>query len=220
MPARYHCGQRERRDLVADSTLSGIDFVEVLDGEAPEGSRQKLLLLRLLQPLAEADTLGVENLRIEGGTRVTGIAVLWAVRLVDVSAAEPAAASDEERALLTGWLSGAADRHHYLAVRVDGEGDFSQYTLRLVTDADDGAPPAGFDVRLAAVPLFFKVECPSDFDCKVDPDCPPERLDEPAIDYLAKDYRSFRRLLLDRMSVLAPGWRERNPADLGIALVE
>jgi hypothetical protein len=42
----------------------------------------------------------------------------------------------------------------------------------------------------------------------------------PAINYLAKDYASFRRLMLDRLAVLLPNWSERNPADLGIALVE
>src|SRR5208283_2290248 len=38
--------------------------------------------------------------------------------------------------------------------------------------------------------------------------------------YLAKDYASFRSLLLDRMSTILPAWTERNPADLGIVLVE
>ena len=41
-----------------------------------------------------------------------------------------------------------------------------------------------------------------------------------AIDYLAKDYASFRRLMLDRLSVLVPDWRERNPADSWSTLVE
>ena len=41
------------------------------------------------------------------------------------------------------------------------------------------------------------------------------RADAPAIDYLAKDYDSFRRLMLDRLSLLAPDWTERTPADLG-----
>ena len=31
-----------------------------------------------------------------------------------------------------------------------------------------------------------------------------------------KDYASFRRLMLDRLAQTMPGWRERNPADLGI----
>ena len=49
----------------------------------------------------------------------------------------------------------------------------------------------------------------SDFDCT-----PPE------INYLAKDYASFRRLMLDHLSQLVPDWREQSPADLGHALVE
>lgn len=40
------------------------------------------------------------------------------------------------------------------------------------------------------------------------------------VDYLAKDYASFRTLMLERMAVLAPSWTERNPADLGVALIE
>ena len=42
----------------------------------------------------------------------------------------------------------------------------------------------------------------------------------PALDYLAKDYASFRQLLLDLVPQLNPRFTERNPADLGIALVE
>jgi hypothetical protein len=40
------------------------------------------------------------------------------------------------------------------------------------------------------------------------------------IDYLAKDFQSFRRLMLDHMAAQAPDWRERHPADIGIVLVE
>ena len=40
------------------------------------------------------------------------------------------------------------------------------------------------------------------------------------IDYLAKDYASFRRLILDQLSLLVPKWKERHVPDLGIAIVE
>ena len=43
---------------------------------------------------------------------------------------------------------------------------------------------------------------------------------EPRLDYLAKDYDSFRRLMLDRMAQLVPGFAERSPADFTVALVE
>lgn len=42
----------------------------------------------------------------------------------------------------------------------------------------------------------------------------------PEIDYLAKDYASFRRLMLDHLALRVPGWTERSEADLGIVLVE
>lgn len=42
----------------------------------------------------------------------------------------------------------------------------------------------------------------------------------PEIDYLAKDYASFRQLMLDHFSLRVPGWSERSEADLGIAITE
>lgn len=38
--------------------------------------------------------------------------------------------------------------------------------------------------------------------------------------YLAKDYASFRQLMLDHMAVAAPDWVERHTADLGVTLIE
>src|SRR5262249_26696973 len=38
--------------------------------------------------------------------------------------------------------------------------------------------------------------------------------------YLAKDYAGFRQLILDRLAVTMPGWKERHVPDIGIALVE
>jgi hypothetical protein len=107
-----------------------------------------------------------------------------------------------------------------LSVQVNTPGDFSTYTLRLVTTSTNLQTPAGFDPQLSEVDFSFKVDCPSDFDCAPEDLCPPEPLSEPEIDYLAKDYASFRRLLLDRLSVLMPDWKERNTADLQVMLVE
>ncbi|MCI0435193.1 MAG: putative baseplate assembly protein, partial [Gemmatimonadetes bacterium] len=105
-------------------------------------------------------------------------------------------------------------------MEVDRAGDFSTYLLRVVSSTAGEDPPPGFDPLLSEVAFSFKAGCPSDFDCRLVRICPPVRLPEPAIDYLAKDYASFRRLLLDRLAVTLPEWRERNVADVGIALVE
>ena len=105
-------------------------------------------------------------------------------------------------------------------VRTDSNGDFSTYTLAVVANLDSNNPPAGFDPKLSSIDFSFKVECPADFDCAQPDACPPELRVRPEIDYLAKDYQGFRRLMLDRLSLLVPSWTERSAADLGVALVE
>jgi Baseplate J-like protein len=181
---QYRCRAENRRALVAESTtVNGIDFLEV----APD---QKSLVVTFLHDFG-LGSLTAENLSVEGGVRISGIAV-----------GTPAAAAN------------------VLTVPVDRSGDFSNYTFRLRRSATDESPPDGFDPQLAEIEFSFKAGCPSDFDCRPVETCPPGPVSEPPIDYLAKDYARFRRLLLDRLSVLLPDWRERSPADLGITVVE
>jgi hypothetical protein len=54
----------------------------------------------------------------------------------------------------------------------------------------------------------------------VDATCVEPQLPTPHLSYLAKDYATLRRLVLDRLSETMPDWKERSAADLGIALVE
>ena len=107
-----------------------------------------------------------------------------------------------------------------LVIRTDSTGDHSTYRLHLVRSPLDDRAPLNFDPQLAEIDFSFKVECPSDFDCAPVHACPPEPHHAPDINYLAKDYASFRRLMLDRMAQLLPDWTERNAADIGVTLVE
>jgi hypothetical protein len=99
-----------------------------------------------------------------------------------------------------------------LRVLVEREGDFSAYVL-------ESTHPSLDPERSQAV-FSFKAACPSEFDCRPRPDCPPPLRDEPALDYLAKDYQSFRRLMVDLVAERNPGWQERLPADLGMTVLE
>ena len=208
----FHCCDELRRNAVAaHPTLNGIDFLEVLDGAAPAGSPpQRTLLVRLLKEVPAG--LAPEQVRIEGGERVRAIAVDW----VGAADGPPPQASAAEQAFLAAMPEAA----NVLVVRTEREGDFSQYRLRLVRGAGDATPPAGFDPRLAEIEFSFKVECPSDFDCRPVTTCPEEPRPAPVIDYLAKDYPGFRRLVLDRITQLVPGWQEVSAADVGVTLAE
>ncbi len=109
---------------------------------------------------------------------------------------------------------------HVLKVGVKQAGDFSPYTLRLIEAGKPGVPLNGLDPQLASIDFRFHIDCDSDFDCQVVDACPPAVETPPRIDYLAKDYASFRQLMLDRLSLLLPGWQEGSAADLGVTLVE
>jgi hypothetical protein len=102
----------------------------------------------------------------------------------------------------------------HVAVAVARYGDFSTYTLRIDPSL------SGIDPAFASVEFSFKAGCESRFDCRPGHACPPETLPERPIDYMAKDYASFRQALLDLIPTLVPDWEERLEADLGITLVE
>lgn len=107
-----------------------------------------------------------------------------------------------------------------LTVRVDRIGDYSTYTLRLMESGTSATPPEGFDPLLSQIDFSFWAQEIGEFDCQAPEALPEKEPPPPVIDYLAKDYASFRRLMLDRLAVTIPKWQERNPADLGIMLVE
>lgn len=209
----YTCCDENRRALVeAHPTLNGIDWLEVLDRDAPPGlPRQQTLLIRLLKPVPAG--LTPLNIRIDGGERIRRIGILWAAS----ADAPPPEATPAEAAFFAA-LDGA---DHILVVRTDASGDFSTYRLNLVQDLADDAPLPDFDPRLSAIDFSFKVECPSDFDCKPDDGCPDEPAPDPDLNYLARDYESIRRLVMDRLATSMPDWQgPGSPADIVHTLAE
>lgn len=196
MAIQYICNNPQRKTRIRDTVndLNGIDYLEVFDPpEADSNLRQRKLFVHFIKP-ENLETLVTANIRIEGGSRIKGIKVT----ALTVVSAEP----------------------EVLVVDVDRYGDFSLYQLRIVKGAGDLSSPDWLDPILSFVEFSFKVACPSDFDCRQQVECPPEALAEPEIDYLAKDYASFRQLMLDRLATIIPAWRERNPSDVGMAAVE
>ena len=95
----------------------------------------------------------------------------------------------------------------YLEIHVNKAGDFSNYTISVVNAVNGqptNEPMDGFDPRYSQVCFSFKASCPTDLDCKQPCTCPPPQRTQPDIDYLAKDYESFRQLILDRMALIMP----------------
>ncbi|MEI5007019.1 putative baseplate assembly protein [Streptomyces sp. PmtA] len=198
------CRTDGRRARVRAARLGGVDAVEAGDdgltltvtflGKAPEGLRP-------------------ENVRIDGGRRVTGI-----------EAVEVSVEREEDPEL--------DDR---LFVTLDRTGDSSRYRLSLVDTDPHGRPGTepfpGFDQRYFSAGFVFVPDRPGPFDLADgtgrdaaagdDPyDDLTGRVPAPVVDYTARDHESIRTLVLDRLALTTPGWVERNPADLGTTLVE
>jgi len=222
----YRCCNENRKSAVlGNAALNGIDYLEVLDSGAPPGvPRQQTLLLHCLNPLPSNATFVPGNVVIEGGESITHIAIDWVIAAAAIDGSQP-----PDIAALVPVADALADKSNVLVIRTHEAGDFSTYRLRLVNDASQAATDpfavtevlAGFDPQLAAVGFSFKVECGPNFECApAPPDCGPAETQPPPINYLAKDYGSFRTTILDRMHQLLPGWDGGSEADLGVALAE
>lgn len=213
----FHCCDSLRRDAVAaHATLNGIDYLEIIDHELslPDPLRQRTLLVYCLKPLPPAFTRA--NVRLTGGERVKDIEIEWAAVAAPVPAQLGALTEVDTAAI----IATRPNKASILIVRVAEPGDYSTYTLRFAASATNDALPPNFDPQFGAIDFSFKIDCPSDFDCAPVNLCPEPQPDTPDINYLAKDYGSFRRLLLDRMSQIAPQWQQSSVADYGVALVE
>jgi hypothetical protein len=188
----YFCRQQERRALVLQHpSLNGIDYVEVCDTGADCGCGRKLLVTLLKD--ARRVVLTPAQIKVTGGAAVVNAA---------------------------GVVAPTADAPRTITILLDSPGDFSTYAFALVATPATSDPPDGFDPQLSSIEISFKAGCDSAGDCAPIACCPPKAAPAPDINYLAKDFEGFTGTMLDRLAVHVPGWRERHPSDIGIALVE
>jgi len=200
------CRDAQRRaDILAHPVLNGIDFVEY--ERRPLALHPHVLVVHFIKPLPDpphsnpdgayglTQPVNLGLILIQGGTRIVNI------RPIEAKLEGPT-----------------------LEIAVTEEGDFSIYLLALGWGLQpDGTFQQGIpalDLQFSVSPVNFKAGCPTDFDCRQQTICPPDTSAEPIIDYLAKDYASFRRLLIDLIPQLNPAWVERNPSDFGMAVLE
>lgn len=187
-----------RQRLRAEAGVHGIDYIEVVATPGPDNQR---VLKVYFIPKHHDPSLGVllaqladlpSMIRIEGGMRIAEIQVMSA-RIVG----------------------------SHLEVRVSEPGDYSTYSLVIDHTPSPGSSTPKVDPAYARCDFSFKVDCPTRFDCRASVPLDAGVLGPtPQIDYMAKDYASFRRALLDLLPSILPEWRERHAADLGMTMVE
>ncbi len=145
------CRQDRRRDAVRRWTnpqgQREVNGLDYLEVDDDQVTLTVYFLGKLPTPLQKNRKALARHVRIEGGRRIRDI------KVVEV---EPHVVRDP-------------DLDDYMIVRLDKPGDHSTYTLRLV-----GLPE--IDPYYDHVSFSFKVNCPSDLDCRAGSVCaPPER---------------------------------------------
>ena len=206
-----NCESDQRRYQVREQGPLGFDYLDVRQS-------QTTLCVHFIGAIPDhlvPGQLRPEHLRIEGGERIRKIQVTGiCVEYPDDSTVEYPHDSTLDACL---------------QVTLDKAGDFSPYILKAVALDEAGQPSdrphPDFDPLYAQITFRFHVDCPVGIDCRPSVSPWAERPPEPELDYLAKDYASFRRLLMDRLALLMPQWypgqQDTLPVpDGGVALVE
>jgi len=132
-----------------------------------------------------------KHYRITGGARVRNL------RIVEVRHAE----GDDPH---------GRDR---LKIVVDRAGDYSPYRLEVIGIAD-------FDPLFASIEFTFGLAPGMTVDAPGAPAAAAAPVNEPDLNYLAKDFDTLRQLALDRFALNVSTWTESHIPDIGITLVE
>jgi len=125
----------------------------------------------------------------------------------------PSAAPKELAVHTTQWLQVGNPPNKVLRLTLQVAGGFYLYRIHIEHPL--------LDRFFNDVAFSFKASCPQDFDCQPQPQqCPPkEEVDFP-VNYLARDFESYREALLDFAQQRYPHWQDRLEADVGMMLVD
>lgn len=182
--------RRMRLQAQGECAFNGLDYVEAVAPPLPPWLPRRSVLLAV----AFLHPQGLESLNASD-FRIDGgrtVAGLKVLQVLDV---------DEKR----------KEKGFHRVLVISQRGDESNYRLSIVCPER-----CRIDPRFSAVSFRFEI---GDDEDEALP-CSDPALPAPQIDYLARDYGRLRRLLLDRLSVTLPDWKERHAPDIGIMLVE
>jgi hypothetical protein len=194
--------------LCAQTALSGIDFIQVVEPLVQD----RLRVFFVVEP----QTLDLPM--VNGGALIAPVPPAEAGPVVNAPGLDVRIESVESGLELAidsvGWRLVAVPSGLRVALEIalPAPGDFGLYRLHI----DD----ARIDPFFNGLEFSFKQGCPSPFDCRTDCEPEPGPCDDVDIDYLARDFWSLRRALLDFARARYPGWSEALEADQAVMLME
>jgi predicted phage baseplate assembly protein len=198
------CAGDDRRELLRASGPEGVNGIDYVEIDPRDPRRLVVVFVRKLGPVAELEP-GQVRVEVADGRRG---------RAVRVDSVDLCVKDDPKR-------------DDCVTVTLDCPPDAGVFRVCIDT-ADPVEQLKGHAVvrRLRLDPLLACIEFRGDAGGRVDRDCVDEVTCEPvtrpmpAIDYLARDYPSIRRSILDRLALTVPDWDERHIPDIGMTIVE
>jgi hypothetical protein len=189
----------DRADVLAGHGLNGLRLalVSLPPGPAPSHATLEvhfhgdLHVADILAEITATPALASQIFRVRGGVRILAGSASGQIRATAV----------------------AAHTAESLLVTVAPVGDYSTYTLELVWDV------TRIDPFFATLPFKFRPGCFTN-DCAPPWASAPPPAPTPVIDYLAKDYDSFRHTLMSAMMQSVPGWQSTSEADFDQVLID
>lgn len=187
--------------------ITGIDFVQILDPTV----QTVLHVFFVIDPDTTAPPLATAAVLADP----TNIAPNIGIELETLSGQPgPAIVGQRWTQVVAGGINRAC-----LEITVAQPGGFVPYRLTLhhLKPATD---PDQIDPFLGTVIFDFKQACETGFDCRAEHDCVDEGGVDFPVDYLARDFESFRTALLDFAAQRYPEWREPVEADFAAMMLE
>jgi hypothetical protein len=190
----------DRADALFDSGVNGmrLALVSLPAGPNPDQARldlyfhNSLHLGDVMNAVTKQTSRAGRIFRVRGGARILAGSADGQVR---VTAIDP-----------------VPDDPTRLALTIKPVGDYSTYTLELVWDA------RSIDPFFSTLGFKFRPGCFTNDCAPVQPGRP--LTPGPMIDYLAKDYDSFRHALMTAMAQRVPGWTSTSEADHDQVLID
>jgi hypothetical protein len=109
-------------------------------------------------------------------------------------------------------VSAVATDDKVLNLKVEPIGDYSTYSL--MVNYNDKIDPIFNEISFKFQPECFNMNCSPEWKPADKPEL------EPVIDYLAKDFDSFKHAMVSAMMERIPGWQPTSEADLSVVLLE
>ena len=194
--------------LCEQTALTGIDFIQVVEPEV----QTVLRVFFVVAPSAlDVPMVNAALLIPPSGSDQTGPLLPEPTLIVTIVSSE----TDEAIEIVSrGWrlVRAPAGVRLALEILVTKPGDFALHVLHV----EDARVDRFFNDRA----FSFKQGCPSIFDCREPCDPEPIPSADYPVDYLARDFWSLRRALLDMAAARYPRWSEPLEADQAVMLIE